>query len=269
MDILAQIGATEDAELDIFEAALELAALDHAGVRLAPYRAHFDDIVSEAEDICNGLDTPISHGEALARAIAFNHGYSGDRDSYDDPANANLINVIDRRRGLPVALAVLYLGVARRLDWPAAALNVPAHLLIRVGDNDGHVVQDPFDDGRLLASGVLPPAFQALSAPHARPDIEAADLLPDRAVLVRMLNNTASRAEASGDMDTALMLHGRMTSLAPQYSGLWWERARLERSLGHLSAARTSLIHMLETTHDSGLSHRVNQMLASLARSVN
>jgi regulator of sirC expression with transglutaminase-like and TPR domain len=269
MEALTRLGATDDDDFDILEAALILAVQDHPGVRLGPYRAHFDDITGDAAEYCDGSAAPVQRADALARAIAFNHGYSGDRETYDDPANANLIDVIDRRRGLPVALAVIYLGVARQLDWPACGLNVPGHLVIRVGAPDNFVVQDPFDDGKLIASGALPAAFQAMTAPNARPNIETADALPDRAVLVRMLNNIAGRAEADGDTERALILHGRMTAIAPQYSGLWWERARLERIAGHLTAARTSLIHMLETTHDPALRGRVQGQLASLTRSMN
>jgi regulator of sirC expression with transglutaminase-like and TPR domain len=269
MDILAQLGATDDSDFDIFEAALLVSALDHPGCRLGPYRAHMDDIVADAEDICGGHISPVHRAEALARAIAFNHGYSGDRETYEDTSNANIIDVIDRRRGLPVALAILYLGVARRLGWPANGLNMPGHFLIRVGDEESFVQQDPFADGALIASGSLPAAFQAMASSQPRLQNESLESIADRAVVVRLLNNLARRAEANGDMDRALIMHQRMTGLAPQYSQLWWERARLERSVGHLSAARTSLIDMLETTHDSEMRARASEMLAELARSVN
>jgi regulator of sirC expression with transglutaminase-like and TPR domain len=269
MDILAQLGATDDSDFDIFEAALLVSALDHPGCRLGPYRAHLDDIVADAEDVCGGQILPVHRAEALARAIAFNHGYAGDRETYEDATNANIIDVIDRRRGLPVALAIIYLAVARRLGWSADGLNMPGHFLIRVGDETNYILQDPFADGALIASGALPPAFQAMASSSPRAQNETAECVTDRAVVVRLLNNLARRAEANGDMDRALIIHQRMTGLAPQYSHLWWERARLERSVGHLSAARTSLIDMLETTHDPALTARASDMLAELARSVN
>ncbi len=269
MEALTRLGATDDEDFDLIEAALTLAAHDHPGVRLGPYRAHIDDITGDVAEYVENSQTPAARAQALSRAIAFNHGYAGDRETYDDPANANLIDVIDRRRGLPVALAVMYLGIARHLAWPACGLNVPGHLLIRIGDGDNFVVQDPFDDGKLLASGALPAALQTMVPPNPQPNIETANALTDRAVLVRMLNNIASRAEAQGDTDRALIIYSRMTAIAPHYSSLWWERARLERACGHLTAARISLIHMLETTHDLALRGRVQGLLASLARSMN
>jgi len=58
---------------------------------------------------------------ALTQVMAEEHGYGGDRQHYDDLQNANLIRVIDRRRGLPVALGILYLHAARAQGWRAAA----------------------------------------------------------------------------------------------------------------------------------------------------
>ena len=64
-------------------------------------------------------------------------GFAGDADSYDAPLNADLIRVLDRRRGLPVSLSLLYVAAARRIGWTAHALNTPysgGHILDRHGD---------------------------------------------------------------------------------------------------------------------------------------
>jgi regulator of sirC expression with transglutaminase-like and TPR domain len=73
---------------------------------------------------------------ALTQVMAEEHGYNGDRQHYDDLQNANLIRVIDRRRGLPVALGILYLHAARAQGWRAAGINFPGHFLIAV-EHDG------------------------------------------------------------------------------------------------------------------------------------
>ena len=56
-----------------------------------------------------------------------------------------------------------------------------------------------------------------------------------------------------------------MTLIAPQVTSLWWERARLEQSLGHNQAARASLTAMLETTHAPALTRRIHAALAALS----
>ena len=53
---------------------------------------------------------------ALTGLLVGRHGFRGDNETYDDPRNANLMHVIDRRRGLPVALGIL--GISGRQAWP-------------------------------------------------------------------------------------------------------------------------------------------------------
>ena len=67
-----------------------------------------------------------------AEILAERHRLLGDDQTYDDLENANLISVIDRRRGLPVALSILYIHAARRQGWPVEGSNFPGHFLIRL-----------------------------------------------------------------------------------------------------------------------------------------
>ena len=89
----AAAGATPD----LFEAALRLGRCDHPGIDLAPYREHLAELARDAE--AAGAATATGRLEALVSILSHRHGYTGDAKSYDDLANANLIDVIDRRRG--------------------------------------------------------------------------------------------------------------------------------------------------------------------------
>jgi regulator of sirC expression with transglutaminase-like and TPR domain len=266
---LADIGACEDAALDLIDAALVLAAMDVPGTDLASVHAHVDQMTADVAALAGDATEPSLRAEALSDVIFARYGYQGDRETYDDPANANMVQVIQRRRGLPVALAILYLGIAHRLGWQAAGLNIPAHFIIRIGDAESHVLQDPFDGGAQLMPDQVPLKLAPLGLTRDQLRPSMFHPLPVRAVLVRLLNNLAARAEANKDMRRALELHERMTVMAPLFAGLWWERARLERQLGRLSAARGSLTNMLETTRDPELVRHVKQAIAALARSLN
>ena len=67
--------------------------------------------------------------EALAEVIARSYGYRGDSETYDDLQNADLVRVIERRKGLPVALSILYLArrprarAGRPRAWPFPAIS--------------------------------------------------------------------------------------------------------------------------------------------------
>lgn len=86
----------------------------------------------------------------LPHILADEFGSVGDRETSDDPDNADLIGVIDRRRSLPVSLSILYVAVARRLGWTADALDVLGHVLTLIGDDIRPTIIDPFRGGLVV-----------------------------------------------------------------------------------------------------------------------
>jgi regulator of sirC expression with transglutaminase-like and TPR domain len=80
-------------------------------------------------------------------------GFSGNREHYDDPRNSFLNEVLDRRTGIPISLAVIYLEVARRAGVRIEGVNFPGHFLVRLPATTGtdDVIVDPFHSGALLS----------------------------------------------------------------------------------------------------------------------
>src|SRR5262249_22163484 len=129
---LRRLGESGEGPHDIAMAALMLAALDHPSTRLTPFYAH----LSELGEAVNGEAAFVPDGEAAARALAHvlssRYGYDGDRMEYEEPGNADLISVMERRRGLPVALGILYMHAARAAGLTATGLFSPGHFLLKV-----------------------------------------------------------------------------------------------------------------------------------------
>ena len=234
-DILRQIGESGDGPHDIAHTALMLAAFDHAGCELAPYEGHLGEIAESAIREAR-LAT---HAEDVARALSAlmvgRFGYDGDRLTYDDPKNADLISVIDRRRGMPVALGILYIHAARAAGFEACGLNSPGHFLLRLDVRGSHALIDPFNGGAALDRERLgaPPAMSA-SSPD---DPQIAEPVSDVEVLLRLQNNLKLRALNSGNRQRALEIARRMTLIAPKKAELWMDLARLNEGSGSLGAA--------------------------------
>jgi regulator of sirC expression with transglutaminase-like and TPR domain len=249
-DALTEIGLLDDEAIALGDAALVLASLDHPGADLAPYYRLIAEMTERLVAAGQEARRPADQAAALAAVLGVQYGFIGDAETYDDPANADLIRVIDRRRGLPVALAILYVATARGAGWMVEALNTPAHVLLHVGSNPA-VIVDPFAGGTVVeanAVGML--LARAGGMPHP-PRTEPFESLSNRGVLLRLLANQAQRARANGQAERALTLSRRMTALSPTTTALWWERAALERQLGNIDEARASLWALLETTHDA------------------
>lgn len=263
-DNLIRLGLLDEDDIVIDEAALSLALLDHPETDPTPYRDLLEAMAIRLDAVGGGATGATDRAAALASVIGGEFGFVGDRTTYDDPANADLIRVIDRRQGLPVSLSILYVGAARRLGWDADALDVPGHVLVMVGAEAAPVIVDPFRGGVLVDREQLSALVMASSNGSAAA-VSHVPTMPNRAVLVRLLLNQATRAEQSGKGRRALELYARMTVMAPGYGHAWWERARLELVDGETSAARHSLSAMLEITREPELRRRVSDVLQSLA----
>lgn len=263
---IAYLGLIEDEAILLDAAALELAALDHPGVDLKPHVALLNAMVTQLASHGAGAETARQRATMLAAVVAGEHGFRGDSEHYDDPANADLIAVMNRRRGLPVALAILFVALARRVGWEAEALNTPGHVLVRVGSGADAVIVDPFNGGETVDGRTLAALLARVLGRSAPLSPEHLAPMPNRAVLVRLLLNQASRAAQAGDAERALALYQRMTLIAPASSGLWWERVRLEQLLGRSAEARASLSAMLEITRDPDMRTHICAALDALAR---
>jgi len=241
--------------------------LDHPNLDIEPYLHLLDSLAEHLTVLGSEANTAAARALVLARVMAIEFGFSGDNEHYDDPDNADMIRVIDRRRGLPVSLSILYVAAARRAGWQVDALNTPGHVLTRIGPEIDSVLVDPFNGGRIVGAEQLTALLQGVLGPAAVPTVEQLTPMPNRAVLVRLLMNQASRAELIGDTARALTVYERMTVIAPSHSHGWWERARLQLQGGDVAGARSSLSAMLEVTRDTTLRLHVCSALDALGRS--
>lgn len=233
---LQAAGEIEDSKIPLAETALVLAALDHSTIDLTPYRAHLAQLADDARAQFTALRRGMTLGEASARAladtIATRHRYVGDSATFDDPQNADLIRVIDRRRGLPVALGILYLDIAHRIGVFAQGMNTPGHFLLSLGEGDHAKIVDPFNGGVMLSVEDVRPM-----PPVPQGDFAEYGPVTRRDVLLRLLNNIRTRALAGKDMLRAQIIAERMVIIAPRHAELWLDYSKACEAVGKMNGA--------------------------------
>src|SRR3546814_4700292 len=121
------------------------------------------------------------------------YGYRGDGETYDDMVNANLMRVIDRRRGLPVALGILYLHGARAQGWAICGLNFPGHFLLRLDLGAERSIIDPFNGGQTRDAVALRALLKGMAGENAELRPEHTRPVGCRDVLLRLQNNIKLR----------------------------------------------------------------------------
>jgi regulator of sirC expression with transglutaminase-like and TPR domain len=260
IDYLTRVGRTADPDIDIATTAVRLAAALAAPASFAPYDAHLAALVRTAAEARIGV---------LADVMTGDFGYAGDSETYDDLANADLMRVIDRRRGLPVALGILWLHLARALGWTGEGLNFPGHFLVRIEADGVRAIVDPFNGGAVLAAADLRELLKATAGEGAELTAEHYAAVGTRDVLLRLQNNIKLRhmnaqrfAEAAAVIDTMLLI-------APDAPPLLREAGIVNAWLGNLTRAIGSLERFLASAPRDAAAAEADQILRQLRRKLN
>lgn len=267
---LRDLCAGDREPLDLLEAALTLSALrGDRPVDLAPFRQHVAAMAAEVADLVRRRGPAVEH---LAEVIARAYGYRGDAETYDDLKNADLVRVIERRKGLPVALSILYLDVARRQGWAAEGLAFPAHFLIRVGIEGARHVLDPFHDGVPRGASDLRQLLRQVLGSEAELQPQHFDAVSDRDVLLRLENNVRLRLAKREDWEGAARSMDFMLAIAPDRPLLLFEAGQLNARLDKRRAAIEAFERLLDLPadgDDSRLRQQASAMLQELRRGLN
>jgi regulator of sirC expression with transglutaminase-like and TPR domain len=267
---LADAAAAGEQDLALADTALALSAAARPGLDLAPYRAHLSEIATSVAAEAQGRpDTLAARVAALREALVERLGYRGDRDSYEDLRNADLAGVIDRRLGLPVALAILWIHAARAQGWFASGLAFPSHFLIRVDGPDGRAIVDPFNGGAALDTKALRGLLKRFEGPNAELQNHHYALVPDRTVLLRLQNNIKLRLLKAEDFRGALATLERMLMLAPSDPALWHETGLVHVGLDNLRAGVMCLEQAFALVEAPGAKSRIAMEIQALKSRLN
>jgi len=210
---------------------------------------------------------------ALGQVFTARFGYDSDRMAYDDPDNGDLMMVIERRRGLPVALGILYMHAERAARIEASGVHAPAPLLLNIAVKGIEAYVDPFAGGATIDHERVAPhlGVPMLAAEPGIAEVPGAyEPVRDVDVLLRLQNNIRSRALRNHDGGRAIEIGRRMAHLAPYRPPLWLDLARLHESAGALSAARTAYEHCINASRGGDPYHNEASLaLDGLRRRIN
>jgi regulator of sirC expression with transglutaminase-like and TPR domain len=259
---LRELGTGQSAILPLAEAALALASFDRPRVALKRYRQHLRMLARDVgKRNASGL---AAQADALNEIILLKHGYSGDEQTYDDLQNANLMRVIDRRKGLPVALGILYLDAARAQGWEAAGLGFPGHFLIRLSHGPERLILDPFHGGRKLDAVALRELLKAIAGQEIELMPEHYAPVADRDVLLRLQNNLKSRLLQNQQPERAVRVVETMQMLAPDLTDLWREAGLIHAQLGNMRMATSAIEEFVRRSPDGAARHEAAIILQRL-----
>ncbi|MHA1598824.1 MAG: SirB1 family protein [Alphaproteobacteria bacterium] len=271
---LTAIGKLPDAAVGLTETALVLAAAARPGCDATPYERHLekltDDVAAyagkDADDPARGLDMRI---EALRQVLVRRYGYGGTDDAYDDPDCANLMRVIDRRQGLPVALGIITLHVCRALGWHMDGLDFAPRFLVRMEFNGRRAILDMFDGCVELTPPDLRGLYKAVSGAHVEITPGQYAAMSNRDILLRTASKVKIHHLRTERLDEALESVETMLLFAPDNAALWREAGILNARLDRVDDAIAALEEFLRHAPGEAARYRTSVLLQELRERLN
>jgi regulator of sirC expression with transglutaminase-like and TPR domain len=221
----AELLQGDEDSLPLDEAALHIAAHAYPGLDVAGELGRLDDLAAR----CPGDELDV-----LLEYLFGECGFTGNRLEYYDPRNSFLNEVVRRRLGIPITLAVVAIEVGRRVGLPLLGVGMPGHFLVRYGP----VLVDPFTGGRRLSEDdcrqLLAPTGAELDPSYLAP-------VGPRAIVTRMLANLRQVYLQAGDarsLEWVVALRTAVPGVDPAELG---QLARLRVNLGMFAEAADAL----------------------------
>jgi regulator of sirC expression with transglutaminase-like and TPR domain len=243
---LASLG---DDELPLLGTALLIARDEYPDLDAASYSAQVDTYATALRpQLERDIDLP-ARLTAINKYLFEEVGYAGNNAQYDDPRNSYMNDVVDRKLGIPISLAVIQIEVTRRLGMPLDGISFPGHFLVRLPVDDGILVLDPYNKGRPVSAEELRERASPHLGGHAPDDQQLLQILAPathRMILMRMLRNLKGLYLERGDWERVARTADRLLKLSPDTAEALRERGLAYRELGYTKGAREDLARYLQ-----------------------
>ena len=204
-----------DEAVDLVRINLEIARDADPEIDPQPSLAAIDAIADRVRPRCPARASATQVIGQINWALFVEDEYRGNVDDYFDPRNSYLHEVIQRRLGIPISLAILYAAIAGRLGLQLDGVNTPLHFLLRVTDEEPALFVDPFHEGALLDRTGCEQLLGELSGQPVRLSFEHFTPCRLTTVVARMLRNLKRIYLERREFDQVLPVVRRLAALNP------------------------------------------------------
>jgi regulator of sirC expression with transglutaminase-like and TPR domain len=255
-----------DEAINLERAALYLALEEHPTLDVDAKLAQLDHMAAVVRDRLPETRYPLRVIQVINQYLYEELGFSGNRRDYYDPHNSHLNQVLDRRLGIPITLALVYLSIAKRVDFPMIGIGMPGHFLIRPLVEDMDLYVDAFNGGEVLFPQDCEALLQKLYQEPVALRPEFLQPVNNRQFLARMLGNLKGIAINQNNIHGALAAVERILLLFPDASGELRDRGILYFQLRRWSEARQDLEGYLKTMPPEGDRNLIQDLLQQISR---
>jgi regulator of sirC expression with transglutaminase-like and TPR domain len=261
---LGEVLRRSDHDFELGRAALYIAQEEYPQLPVERYTLRLDCLAEAVKDrMDEETAPPVVLGE-LIHTLFEREGLRGNKESYHDPRNSFINDVLDRRLGIPLTLGIILLEVGWRLGLPLEGVNFPGHFLVRYRGVAEHLLIDPFDAGRIRfesqAQEVLDQQYGGVV--RMQPAfLRAASKLD---MIRRLLVNLKGLYVNVKDDERALSVVEQLMLVHPASPGECRDRGMLLLKLGREEEAKEQLRRYLDGAPGAVDAKRIGRLVRSL-----
>ncbi|HEY9877632.1 MAG TPA: SirB1 family protein [Leptolyngbyaceae cyanobacterium] len=253
-------------QIDLAAAALYIAQEAYPDLDVDTYLNALDEMANEVRQRLPEEAYPLKIIRTLNQYLFTELGFAGNTNNYYDPRNSFLNDVMDQRTGIPLTLSLVYLEVARRIDFPMAGVGLPGHFLIRPTLEEMAIFVDPFHGGEIMFEEDCRDRLREIYGEGAKLQPQHLEVVGPKALLSRMLSNLKMIYLHQRDIDKALGAMDRILLMFPEAAPELRDRGLIYYQQGRLTEALYDLEQYLFERPDAADAFEIRQVIAQIER---
>lgn len=139
-----------DEDIDLARASLYIAQEEYPEIDPEVYIQSLDGMAQELSKRLPANKYPLIIIQNINEYLYDDLGFNGNNSDYYDTQNSFLNKVIERRLGIPISMSLIYLEIARRINFPMVGVGMPGHFLIRPEIEEMEIFVDTFNNGEVI-----------------------------------------------------------------------------------------------------------------------
>lgn len=239
-------------QISLARVALAIACEEYPHLKVEDYLRRLDAMATEIVLRLPPTPYPLKVIQTINRFLYDELGYQGNEEDFYDPRNSFLNDVMDRRTGIPISMALVYLEIAERIGFPMVGVGMPGHFLIRPDLSEVDFFVDAFHRGEVLFAQDCEERLTKLLGKGTSVAVPREPFGP-RPFLLRLLANLKGVYLYRRDLPRTLAVVERMVLLFPDAAaeirdrGILYARlSRWQEALVDLETYTTQLPHALD-----------------------
>jgi regulator of sirC expression with transglutaminase-like and TPR domain len=259
----------DDERVDLLRSALTFARIEDPQLDIENYVRRVDELAARVAEKIEDPDDPAQIIAALNDVLFKEEMFRGNTVEYYSPRNSFLHDVLDRRLGIPITLALVYMEVARRVGFQLFGVGMPGHFLLKHYDVDGQsILIDAFERGSIVTEDDCRQKLDSIYSGQVALQPEFLLAVTRRQMLTRMLNNLRAVYLSQRDFRRAVQVVDLILVIYPRSPEDMKQRAVLRYNLNDYRGALSDFEEYVKMSPDASDAEEIRQTALSLRRSM-